>query len=514
MFRYLLLLGILVFVLLAGSCRKDFDFPNNTGALEFSKDTIYLDTVFSNIGSSTYSFKVYNRSNDDIQIPSVRLEKGNDSRYRLNVNGTAGKEFVNVPILANDSIFIFLETTFDVAPTNEFSFLYIDNLLFTSGSLAQTVPLVTLVKDAVFLYPKKLADGTKETLLIAIDESGNKTKVSGFVLEDEELNFTNEKAYVIYGYATVAATKTLIINAGARVHFHKDSGIIIQEEGSLKINGSLSTDKETLENEVVFEGDRLEPEFSNIPGQWGFIWLMQGSVSNEINHLTLNNASVGILVEGDVVLDSPTLTLKNSQIYNSASINLWGRNTFIEAENVVLGNASVHSFYGNLGGSYSFKHCTIANYWNESFRNSAALKLDNFLNSDSDQQLNGDLQKADFSNCIIDGATAIELSLASNTINSFNYTFTNCAIKFQDNGNLFSTNPLYNFQDSAIFSDVLINIETHFLATSRQDYRLTSSSEVLDFGERNTAMEIPNDILGNNRIISPDLGAFEFIPEN
>jgi hypothetical protein len=33
------------------SCRSDFETVTSTGDLEFSKDTIYLDTVFSNIGS-------------------------------------------------------------------------------------------------------------------------------------------------------------------------------------------------------------------------------------------------------------------------------------------------------------------------------------------------------------------------------------------------------------------------------------------------------------------------------
>ena len=48
------------------SCRQDFEFTPSTGTLSFSKDTVYLDTVFSNIGSSTYTLKVYNNSDNDI----------------------------------------------------------------------------------------------------------------------------------------------------------------------------------------------------------------------------------------------------------------------------------------------------------------------------------------------------------------------------------------------------------------------------------------------------------------
>ena len=112
--RYLYGLAILSCLILWSSCRNDFETVASTGSLEFSKDTVYLDTIFSNIGSSTYNLKVYNRSDEDINIPTVRLAEGEASNYRLNVDGIPGKVFENVQILAKDSIFIFIETTFDV----------------------------------------------------------------------------------------------------------------------------------------------------------------------------------------------------------------------------------------------------------------------------------------------------------------------------------------------------------------------------------------------------------------
>ena len=74
-----------------------------------SKDTVFLDTIFTNIGSATYNLKVYNRGNDDITIPAISLERGLDSNYRLNVDGIPGKDFENIDILSKDSIFIFIE---------------------------------------------------------------------------------------------------------------------------------------------------------------------------------------------------------------------------------------------------------------------------------------------------------------------------------------------------------------------------------------------------------------------
>ncbi len=92
--------------------QEGFSIRYSSGNLEFSKDTVYLDTVFTNIGSSTYSLKVYNRSNNDIQIPNVRLAQGNNSSYRLNVDGVAGKEFENVPLMAKDSLIYFYRNNF------------------------------------------------------------------------------------------------------------------------------------------------------------------------------------------------------------------------------------------------------------------------------------------------------------------------------------------------------------------------------------------------------------------
>ena len=72
------------------SCRQYFEFTPSTGQLSFSKDTVYLDTVFSNIGSSTYTLKVYNNSDNNILIPSLKLSKGQTSNYRMNVDGMLG----------------------------------------------------------------------------------------------------------------------------------------------------------------------------------------------------------------------------------------------------------------------------------------------------------------------------------------------------------------------------------------------------------------------------------------
>lgn len=503
--RYLYGLGILCCLVLWSSCRNDFETVASTGNLEFSKDTVYLDTVFTNIGSSTYNLKVYNRSNEDINIPSVRLAQGEASNYRLNVDGVPGKVFENVQILAKDSIFIFIETTFDITglPANPKDFLYTDEILFDNGDNQQKIDLVTLVKDAVFLFPEKFADGTTETLNLGVDGDGNNILVKGFFLEDDELTFTNEKPYVIYGYAAVPSNKTLTAEAGARVHFHNGSGIIVAENGSMKSLGDVSLDRELMENEVVFEGDRLEPGFANVPGQWLTIWLTQGSVGNEFNYTTIKNSTVGILVE-----KSP-LTLKNVQIYNSTNVGLLSRTGTIEGENMVINNSGQSSLAIQLGGSYTFRHCTFVNYWTNGFRSFPAVSLDNSLDIDETTTVVADLVKADFKNCIIYGNERREFSLFQNTEAAFNFNFENCLLRFEDPTGEFSENPLYDFGNSSLYTAAKFDSDPVFQNTEMNNFNIetgTSGAEAIGRDGVGPAKDLNNL---DRDLINPDAGAYE-----
>ncbi|WP_421809554.1 choice-of-anchor Q domain-containing protein [Flagellimonas sp.] len=499
----------LVLIALGASCRNDFEFVPSSGQLAFSKDTVFLDTVFTNIGSSTYTLKVYNRSQQDILIPYVGLETGQNSSYRLNVDGMAGKEFNNVPLLAKDSLFVFIETTFDITQTTLNEFLYTEGLLFGNGGSTQRVELVTLVKDAVFLYPATRSDGTKETLVLGQDDAGNDITVEGFFLEPDQLDFTNEKPYVIYGYAAVPDGNVLTVQPGARVHFHNRSGILVNEGATLHINGALSEDPTALENEVIFEGDRLEPGYADVPGQWGTLWIREGSTGNSIDHLTLKNATVGLRVEGDGILDTPTLHVRNTQIYNSQEHNLWATAAHIQAQNTVLGGAGSSSLYIDLGGQYRFVHSTLANYWNHGFRSGTTLSLANFANG-----MAKDLQQADFINCIVAGSLSLELALLQDSSVDFNFGFDHCLLQFNDNNDQFGENPLYNFGNTDLYRNIVLNQEPNFFNPSKNQLTIHDNSAAIDKGDPDASLSVPADILGMDRTQNPDLGAYEFTDNN
>ncbi|WP_298143309.1 choice-of-anchor Q domain-containing protein [Flavobacterium sp.] len=513
-----------VFTLLFLSCRTDFDFVAKTGTLGFSKDTVYLDTVFSSISTSTYTLKVYNRSNENILIPQLKLAKENASKYRIMVDGMTGidsdnsgigdgKVFENVELLAKDSMFIFIEATADINDANPADFLYTDEILFGTPNNYQKVNLVTLIQDAYFIYPNR-ENGIVEGVDFGFDTDGNVTQVQGRNLSENhpingnELVMTNEKPYVIYGYASVPEGKTLTINPGARLHFHAQSGMIVQANATLKINGALSN-TEALENEVIFEGDRLEPFYSDIAGQWGFIYFRDNSKDHEINHLTLKNAIVGFLVQNNA---GTPMKIRNSQFYNCSNVGLLARFANIEAENSVWNNAGQASVALTFGGSYDFKHCTINNNFPESSQ--AALIVNNYFEDNAGTETAFDLSKCDFTNCIIYGSGGKNIQLDKSDLKLFNYSFTNNLVRISDG------DPYYN----NVLFDVLRNQENGniknrqpgFFNLRNNQMNIDETSPAVNAGTPTTLGQITTDILGRPRptppATNPDIGAYQNAP--
>ncbi|MBF0693637.1 MAG: hypothetical protein IR153_01095 [Flavobacterium sp.] len=512
--RHTLYLLAIFSIVLLSSCRQDFDFERSSGTeLRFSRDTVYLDTVFTNIGSSTYTLKVYNNSDKDITIPSIQLSRGLASKYRMTVDGmqgNQGKIFNNVELLAKDSMFIFIETTAEIADANPEDFLYTDQIQFGSGTSVQNVELVTLIKDAHFLYPQRFENGTYENIFLG------ETPVYGFFLDENdpvngnEYHFTNEKPYVIYGYAAVGSDKTLKIDPGARVHFHANSALLVASGGAIQALGDYSS-TDQLENEIIFEGDRLEPGFSDFPGQWLAIWLTSGSASSSFEHVTIKNATIGLYIQNN----SGSISLKNTQIYNSSNYGILAQTATIKGENVVVNSAGQVALACTLGGSYEFKHSTFNNNWASSRQ--LAVLIDNYYSVESDQdagtidQVAFDLQKAEFHNCIIYGTNQVELRINKSAINpNVNWTtpvFNKVLVKFNNSNNDYTNHPDYEFLYDT--SNVKKNQNPRFEDVSRNKLRIGEDSAAIGFGDPLISQQVPVDLAGQLRNTSSDLGAYQ-----
>ena len=497
--RHFLTFLIFAIVIFMSSCRKDFSSIPSFGELEFSKDTVFLDTIFTNIGSATYNLKVYNRGNKSITIPKIALENGTSSNYRLNVDGIPGKEFNDIDILAKDSIFVFVETTINV--NNISNPLYTDRILFDNGNNQQDVDLVTLVQDANFIFPGK------DPISMKIDSltlDGSPTSIKGRFLTDTELTFTNTKPTVIYGYATVPGNKTLTIEAGAKVYFHSNSGLIVDDKATLKING-------TLAEKVIFEGDRLEYNFNEIPGQWGTIWMRAGSKDNEIYHAQIKNGIIGILIDSIGSNTTPTLMLQNTEIYNHSNFGVLARETNIKAHNVIIGSAGQASLAATIGGTYNFTHSTFANYWNNGIRQLPAVLVNNYFTY---TDVNGqeitetrNLNAANFTNCIFDGNNNIEFILDKTEGSLFNFKVSNSLIQFNDANNSFGDNPEMDFSNSN-YQNIIMNGNLDFRNSQKNDFIIGQGSDAIN---KAATTNFSFDILGVDRTVAPDIGAYQHI---
>lgn len=475
---------ILLVIIMLFSCRKDDFLTETEGNLNFSTDSVLFDTVFTTVGSTTQYLKVYNPHNKPIKISSIALAGGTSSNYRINIDGVSAVEVKDVELAANDSLFIFVRVTVDPNNTNT-PFVVSDSIMFNTNNKWQQVKLVAWGQNAYYHTPTNHPYNMSPYSIV----SGNTT-------------WLNDKPHLVYGWVVVDSAATLNIQEGTQVHFHNNAGMWVYSDASLKVNGTKS-------NPVVFQGDRLEQWYQDLPGQWGRlmyngylfsmgIWLSAGSIDNEINYAVIRNGDTGI--KADTVGNStdPTLKISNTIIENMSTAGIYAQGSYIEAENLVVSNVGIHALILSIGGSYDFKHCTFGNYWNYSTRQTASVVLNNYY-----EDINGniqlrDLTKADFGNCIIYGNIENEILEDKNSNGVFNYKLTNCLLK-----------TTLDISNATHFDSCIKNTDPLFQNSALNKFMLQAGSPAIDVGNVNIATFVPLDIMGAARTQSPDLGAYE-----
>ena len=371
--------------------------------------------------------------------------------------------------------------------------------------------MVTLVQDAVFLFPNK-QNGVIQTLTI----NGEDTEIQGRYLEDDELVFTDEKPYVIYGYMMVGAEdnapKTLTMQAGTKVHFHKNSGLIINKNSSLQIWGSKNIEGQP-ETEVVLQGDRLEPEYENVAGQWGNIMFLNGSVNNYINYATIKNGRIGLLPQGAQFLNTPVLEIHNTQIYNMSTAGILGVYTNIRADNLVVNNCGLSDLMVIVGGVYNFTHCTFGNANNpRSTPNIWLMDSNKRFKEEEEELIAADFYELNFTNCILGGGGRIELLLEKEGADTeFNMHFANNLIQFNDTNHDYQDNPLFDFTNTDWYENNIFNANPDFKYEILNDLRIGADSDAIGQALLSGTTEVPEDILGTARSNPADIGAYEHI---
>ncbi|MEZ4780895.1 MAG: hypothetical protein R2816_04745 [Flavobacteriaceae bacterium] len=184
-----------------------------------------------------------------------------------------------------------------------------------------------------------------------------------------------------------------------------------------------------------------------------------------------------------------------------------GRATSINAENLVI-NDGQSSFAGTFGGRYNVVHSTLANYWNNSFRQFPSVLLNNYIVDEDNTTFTNPLEEANFTNTIIYGNDNPEMLLDKVDDDTFNFKFTNCLIRFVDSNNNF-TGDEYDFDNAALYDNVLFNEDPEFLDPFNNKLQIPNGSPADGYGI--VAGNLFSDIIGTMRGTPSDLGAYESI---
>ncbi len=438
-----------ILTLSISSCKKDKILTDSDVRLTFSDDTVMFDTVFVTAGSATEVFTVHNTENRPINISKIYLGNGSASYYRLNVNGTPGQSFTDVEIGANDSIWVFAEVTIPDPNSSNTPFVVTDSIVFETNGNRQDVKLVAWGQRAHFHYYPP-----------------NSPPLFAFNCNDV---WTNDLPHVVYGYGLVWTNCTLTIQKSVRVHFHNNSGIVVMSGGKIIVNG----EKDSV---VTFQGDRLGDNFKDIPGQWDRIILSNldtnfaagaGPKGNVFNYAVIKNGYVGIQSDTVAQQHQPAAILNNCILKNFASTALYGRGSNIQANNSVFANCGEYCAALYYGGDYRFLHCTFANYWNNSNRQTPSIYMQNYYD------VVRPLDSAYFGNCIIYGNLDNEIGLdsANESGDNFRFKFDHSIIKISNQTSTSNGNQ---------FVSILKNTEPNFSDRDNNVYELLSGAGVDD----------------------------------
>ena len=469
-------------------CRKDDLVADEFASVGFSTDTVYFDTVLVTLGSVTHFFKIYNPYDQPLEIDRLKLARGEESFFRLNVDGAKGKDFRNIWIAAKDSIFVFVEVTID--PLNENNPLLIkDSVVCTVNSNQQDVKLLAYGLD-VHLFKSEIF---------------------------QTQTWTSEKPYLIVDNAAIDSNEVLTIEPGTHVYLTPNSSLIVW--GRLEARG-------TYDNPIVFTGARFDGRYEKSAGQWGTIFIHQRSTGNIMEHVIIKNAQAGLQVGYPDQKNSASIELRNCMILNSGSLGIYTFNSTINAYNTIIADCGSIAVLIQMGGQYNFYHCTISNisaYYPDFYtgdyksRSLPSLIYTNFytgLDLDDDYQLVEATYPKDlelnFYNSIIYGTLDNEVYYDSISTAGLNYTFDHCLLKIHED-----SIPTF---DTTKFVSVIFNEDPDFvndsIAIGDYDFELNANSPAINAGSLNAIQGIPQlqlDFKGNSRTADgqPDLGAYE-----
>ena len=341
--------------------------------LAFSSDTIAFDTLFTDVSSATRTFLVYNRNEYALRITHAALAGGEDSPFRVNVDGLSGTTFGDLAIREGDSMYVFVEVTIDPRGQDE-PFEVADSLFFMLESgVTQQVIFTACGQDA--------------------------TVLRGMVI-DADTRLTAQRPYLVYDSLRVEEGSTLFLEPGTRLFFADK--VEMQVYGRVEAMG-------TVDSPIVFRGARTDRMFSYLPydrlsAQWGGITLHESSWGNQFEHCDIHSGTYGLRAKG-ASMEERKLTMHNSQIHNVDKDALQLTLCSAIFTNSLFTNAGGHCV-NILGGQMDFLHCTVANFFPWKSVRGVAVNISNYVEEENALY---PLLGVNFVNSIITGSKDDEL---------------------------------------------------------------------------------------------------------
>lgn len=385
-------------------CQKDERITSDPNAkLNFSKDSIVFDTIFTSLGSTVKQVKILNRNPSAVNVSEITLAGGNLSAFSININGENAVNHKNITINAHDSINIFIKAT--IKPDSKtLPFIVQDSILLTTNGNKQAIRLIAYGQNAVFINASVI---------------------------DKNTTWTADLPYIIDGVVTVTASSMLSILPGARLYFRKDA--------SLNIDGRLNAIGQ-FDNPILFCSDRLDEVYLNEPGQWKGIYFRQLG-TGIIKYATIKNALVGLTSDSLSGNANTKLILANSIIKNMQVAGYVGYHSELVALNNLFYNCGKYLVYGVGGGNYNLKQNTFAGYNLNFPRKTASVSFSDYQSAGTTNALSLNL-----TNNIIWGSLINEFEIERKTnavlqSNLFNNLIKTVNTSYANNGNILNLDP-------------------------------------------------------------------------
>ena len=313
------------------ACQDDDIFSTSTGLrLDFSVDTLRMDTVFTRTPSSTYTFWVHNRNDKGVRLSSVKLARGNQSGFRVNVDGayldnSNGSQVSDLELRGKDSLLVFLE--------------------LTAPETYRPEP-VMVEDDLVF----QLESGTEQRMRLRA-WAWDAVKLHSPVFSKDSV-FTSDVPVIVFGDMEIAEGATLTIR-NTTLYFHDGAGI--------EVYGKLRTEDCTM------RGDRLDRMFSYLPydrvsGQWKGIHFYESSTDNELIRTEIRNPLSGIVCDSAALDDGYRLKMQECIVHNCQGAGLKATNSRISLTDCQLTN-TLGNCLELVGGIAEISYCTLAQFY-------------------------------------------------------------------------------------------------------------------------------------------------------